>query len=267
MRPLISVSELANRLDDARLCDVRWDLADPTKGRNEYRSAHLTGAVFVDLDTDLSGPPGPAGRHPLPDPERFAETLGRLGISPRTHVVVYDDVAGRYAARLWWMLRSIGHEAVQVLDGGIQAWVVAGGSVEAGWVQPEQLSYPRFEEFAGVVGHQDLEGRYIIDARAGERYRGEVEPVDPKAGHIPGAVNISTSRNLTADGLFRDGDELRVVYDEATEDTVVSCGSGVTACHSALAMVSAGFPMPDLYVGSFSEWAGLDLPVVAGDRP
>ena len=267
MGPLVSVSELADLPDTIRLCDVRWDLIDPAKGRLDYRTAHIPGAVFVDLDTDLAGPPRRSGRHPLPPPDSFAETLGRLGIARDTHVVAYDDVAGRYAARLWWMLRSIGHDSVQVLDGGIDAWVRGGGPLEAGWVQPDQVEYPRFRAFAGVVEHHDLEGRQLIDARAGERYRGETEPVDPKAGHIPGAVNISTSRNLSPDGQFLGVDELRQVYEGSTGDTVMSCGSGVTACHNALAMVAAGLPMPDIYVGSFSEWAGLDLPVVTGVSP
>lgn len=264
---MISVDELANLLDSVRLCDVRWDLTDPAKGRLAYRTAHLPGAVFVDLDTDLAGPPGSSGRHPLPDLDAFAETLGRLGISDDTHVVAYDDVAGRYAARLWWMLRSIGHETVQVLDGGIDLWVRAGRPLEAGWVQPDPVTYTDIDAFTGVARHHDLEGRHLIDARAGERYRGETEPVDPKAGHIPGAVNISTSRNLAPDGRFLDPERLREVYEGSTQETVMSCGSGVTACHNALAMVAAGLPMPAVYIGSFSEWARLDLPVVTGDRP
>ncbi|HEY7822252.1 MAG TPA: rhodanese-like domain-containing protein, partial [Acidimicrobiia bacterium] len=142
MRPLITVEELASRLDSIHICDIRWDLTDPDKGRTTYEMGHVPGAVFVDLDRDLSGPPGSAGRHPLPDPADFAATLGELGIHSDNHVVAYDDVAGQIAARMWWMLRSIGHEKVQVLDGGYQAWVEAGLDVDGGTVTPEPAVYP-----------------------------------------------------------------------------------------------------------------------------
>lgn len=266
MRPLLTVEHLADSRESFSICDIRWDLTDPEAGRGSYEAGHIPGAVFVDLDEDLSGPPGIQGRHPLPDPAEFARTLGRLGISPESHVVVYDDIGGRIAARLWWMLESIGHEKTQVLDGGYQAWIESGNDVGVGTVTPTPVTYPTPRGFHGAVTHDQLEGRTVIDARAEERYRGESEPVDPKAGHIPGAVNIPTSANLDADGRFRDPASLGSVYD-GLANPVVSCGSGVTACHAALAMVVAGRGMPDVYAGSFSEWSRRDLPVTAGPTP
>lgn len=266
MRPLIAVDELASSLDSIHICDIRWDLTDPDKGRATYQEGHIPGAVFVDLDRDLSAPPGDAGRHPLPDPADFAATLGELGIRPSSHVVVYDDVAGRIAARMWWMLRSIGHDEVQVLDGGYQAWVEAGLDVDSGTVFPTPTDYPAPDGFTGTVGHDQLEGRTVIDARSAERYRGDLEPVDPKAGHIPGAINVPTSENVDGEGHFHDATTLTGIY-EAHESPVMSCGSGVTACHNALAMVVAGREMPDVYVGSFSEWSRLDFPVTTGAEP
>lgn len=264
MTPLVTADELAAMLDQVRCCDLRWDLTDPEKGRSNYEAGHIPGAVFVDLDADLAAPPGIDGRHPLPDVADFARTLGRLGIERATHVVAYDDAGGRIAARLWWMLRAIGHEKVQVLDGGLRAW---SGEIETGSTDMPAASYPVPERFAGVVAHDELEGRPVIDARAGERYRGEVEPVDPKAGHIPGAVNIPTAENLDGRGRFLPPGELARVYSDTPHDVVVSCGSGVTACHDALAMVVAGRAMPDVYVGSFSEWSRRDLPVSTGPEP
>ena len=265
--PLISVENLARSLESVRVCDLRWDLTDPDKGRATYESGHIPGAVFVDLDHDLAAPPGIQGRHPLPDVAGFAAVLGSLGITPDTHVVAYDDNGGRIAARLWWMLRSIGHDQARVLDGGYQAWVATGHDTEFGTVtQPPQV-YPVPRGFRGVVNHGRLGGRTVVDAREGERYRGETEPVDPKAGHIPGAINIPTSANLADDGRFRPPSELAELYSGLSSDTVVSCGSGVTSCHNALAMVVGGHDMPDVYVGSFSEWSRLDRPVVTGPNP
>lgn len=261
--PLITTDELRSILGSVGLYDIRWDLTDPDSSRLRYQEGHIPGAVFVDLDTDLAGEPGVDGRHPLPGVEEFASTLGRLGISPDTDVVVYDDDAGRYASRLWWMLRSIGHERVRVLDGGLHSWE---GPLEKGSAEPVEVQYPVPKGFTGVVSHDQLSGRLVVDARATERYRGDIEPVDPKAGHIPGAINISTNANLQADGRFRDIEELRQTYQDLREP-VMSCGSGVTACHDALAMVAAGLGMPDVYIGSFSEWSRRDLPVTTGDEP
>ena len=267
MHPLISAEKLAAVLDDVVLCDIRWDLTDRTKGRQTYRQGHIPGAVFVDLDADLSAAPGVGGRHPLPEVEAFAAALGKFGISPGARVVVYDDVSGQIAARLWWMLRSIGHDEVQVLDGGLRAWIESGGALATGDVTPNPEAYPIPTEFTGVVRHDEVRRRKIVDARAGERYRGDHEPVDPKAGHIPGAINIPSTRNLDGNGRFLRSDALSEVYGGVPDDVAVSCGSGVTACHDALAMVLAGRSMPDLYVGSFSEWSRLDFSVSTGPEP
>lgn len=267
LHPLISIDELASSRDRVHVCDIRWELTDPDKGRSSYEMGHIPGAVFVDLDRDLSGPPGERGRHPLPDLDGFTEKLGRFGIGPDTHVVAYDDTGGRIAARLWWMLRSIGHDSVQVLDGGYQAWTGAGHDVGIGTVTPDPTTYPVPDGFKGVVTHDELDDRRLIDARAAERYRGEFEPADPKAGHIPGALNVPTGRNLDSDGRFLPASDLASVYASIGDNPVVSCGSGVTACHDALAMVVAGRDMPDVYVGSFSEWSHLDLPVATGPHP
>ncbi|MCI0425774.1 MAG: sulfurtransferase [Actinobacteria bacterium] len=258
--PLITPEELSERLDQVVAVDIRWALTDPNHGRSVYLTGHIPGAVFADLDTDLSGPPGP-GRHPLPEIAGFAATLGRLGITPGSEVVVYDDVGGTVAARLWWMLRSIGHPTSRVLDGGYRAWLDRGHLVEVGDRLPTPVVYPTPVGFSGTVERDRLGDGVLIDARAPERYRGEVEPVDPKAGHIPGAINRPTSSNLGPDGRFRTPAELVSLYGGLGERVFVSCGSGVNACHDALAMVVAGLPMPQVYVGSFSEWSNLDLPV------
>ncbi len=265
MHPLISTTELAHRLDEVVLNDIRWALTDPDHGRQDYQAGHIPGAVFVDLDTDLSSEPGP-GRHPLPDPGVFAQTLGRLGIGPSDEVVVYDDMNNTIAARLWWMLKSIGHDRVRVLDGGYQRWVEEGRLVERGDTTRDRTTHPQ-GDFAGVATRHDLAGRPHVDARPADRYRGEVEPVDPKAGHIPGAINLPATGNTGDDGRFLAADDLLQRFDQVGDGAVVSCGSGVTACHNALAMVVAGRKMPHVYVGSFSEWSNLDLPVNVGDDP
>ncbi|HEU4318722.1 MAG TPA: sulfurtransferase [Acidimicrobiia bacterium] len=264
MHPLISPLELMRAAPPPRLCDLRWDLTDPNKGRSTYEAGHIPGAVFVDLDRDLSAPPGLDGRHPLPNPADFAVTLTRLGIAPETHVVVYDDTSGTIAARLWWMLRAIGHERVQLLDGGLEAWVAEEGPLEVGDVTVAATEYPDPLRFAGVAGYDGLSERLVVDARAPERYRGDYEPVDPKPGHIPGAINVPTAKNLDGNGRFLDPDRLEALYRAVPDGAVVSCGSGVTACHNALAMVVAGRPMPDVYVGSYSEWSRRDFPVETG---
>ncbi len=264
--PLISVGELADRLDEVAIFDLRWSLTDPGQGRAAYQTGHIPGAVFVDLSTELSAKVG-EGRHPLPTAEEFTRTLGGLGAGPDDEIVVYDELGGSIAARLWWMLRSIGHERSRLLDGGIGAWIESGLPVTAEVTRRPSTLYPETSKFTGVVAIDDLAGRHLIDARAAERYRGDVEPVDPKAGHIPGAVNMPTSDNLGPTGRFLDSEELIEKYRHTPEDAIVSCGSGVTACHTALALVLAGHPMPDVYIGSFSDWSRRDLPVVTGDLP
>jgi thiosulfate/3-mercaptopyruvate sulfurtransferase len=258
---LISAAELAGRLNAFHVYDIRWSLADPDHGRDSFLRGHIPGAVFVDLDTDLAAPPSTDGRHPLPSPAEFAATLGRLGLSPADPAVVYDDSGGSVAARMWWMLKAIGHHETLVLDGGFQAWVDDGMAVEIGDRIPEAATYPVPDGYEGVVGWDDLEGRRLIDARAAERYRGDFEPVDPKAGHIPGAVNLPYADNLYHSGRFLDPEALAQRFKDIGAKPVVYCGSGVNACHLALAMEIAGKEPPDLYAGSFSEWARRDLPV------
>jgi thiosulfate/3-mercaptopyruvate sulfurtransferase len=267
MSHLITPAELSEHLAEIKLFDIRWSLTDPNYGLAEYEAGHIPNAIFVDLDRDLSDPPGIQGRHPLPSPQAWAGTLGGLGIGPTDRVVAYDDMGGAVAARMWWMLQSIGHQNARVLDGGYQAWVSAGLETEAGRNIPDPTNYPTPEAFTGVVGYEDLEGRTVIDVRASERYRGATEPVDPKAGHIPGAINLPMTGSLDEADRFLDPEALRDRFCDVDGTPVIHCGSGVNACHTALAMVVAGMPIPDIYVGSFSEWARRDFPVVTGDEP
>lgn len=270
---LISSDDLATRLDDPslRIADCRWYLGDADRGGREYATSHIPGAVYVDLERDLSQFPGP-GRHPLPERRVFAERMGALGIGDRHTVVAYDDRSGAVASRLWWMLRDIGHPDVAVLDGGLQAWLAEGRAVTAivPHHQPEILAVgpgpTRSIDRDGVA--ERLDGLVLLDARAPERYRGETEPIDPVAGHIPGARNAPLEGNLGADGRFLSPDELAARYRNLGADgdnVVVYCGSGVTACHDALAMVVAGLPEPTLYPGSWSDWSTAGMPVATGE--
>lgn len=276
MRPLITVAELARELDspDLRVCDVRWYLTDPLGGREAYELGHLPGAVFVDLETVLTGQGGP-GRHPLPAPADFAHRLAELGIGRGHRVVAYDDAGGAIAARLWWMLRAIGHDDVAVLDGGFPAW--AGSrrevtTVESALPAPDPLPAP--DRWPGIVGREEvasLVGRVpVVDVRAPERYRGDIEPVDPIAGHIPGAINLPFSRLLDG-SRFRPARELRALLADAALDAgpfVAHCGSGVNACHLLLAADIAGVDGGLLYEGSWSDWSRHPgSPVATGDQP
>jgi thiosulfate/3-mercaptopyruvate sulfurtransferase len=273
--PLISPESLAARLGepDLRIADVRWYLGEPERGRQDYAPGHIPGAIFVDLDHDLAAPTG-AGRHPLPEPAALADRLGGLGFGSGDFIVVYDDVMGTVAARLWWMLDNLGHERVAVLDGGLRAWREAGFpvSTDSPTVAPTELRLA--DRWSKVVDREELVGRLdevtLIDARAPERYRGEVEPVDPKAGHIPTAINAPAKVALGADGRFIApgalGERLRSVAPPG-RPVVASCGSGVTACHTALALRVGGLPDPLLYPGSFSDWSRSDLPVAVGPEP
>ena len=271
--PLISSAELIAIIDEPTtvIVDCRWYLGQPDAGPKAFREGHISGAVFADLDADLSGRSG-GGRHPLPTPEEFDRTLGRLGVSPGSNVVVYDDRGGVVAARLWWMLTDQGHSSTRVLDGGLQAWGEAGGPLSS-VVQETQgnAAGVALRPWRGVVSIDAVDNRgsdtVVIDARASERYRGEAEPVDPKAGHIPGAVNLPTTANLNHDRFTT---EARVARNFASvgvgdqTDVIVHCGSGVTACHLVLAAEIAGFARPKLYVGSWSEWSSTERPVATG---
>ncbi|HYS07154.1 MAG TPA: sulfurtransferase [Myxococcales bacterium] len=254
---------------DARLVDLRWQAKGPP-ARERYDEGHLPGAAYVDLDRDLSRHGGP-GRHPFPSEEQFAELLSRLGIGPDTHVVVYDEGHSSVAARLWFMLRAYGHEKASVLDGGMRAWTEAGLPLtrEEPRIAPAPrrkltLDRSRLAETSEVAARNSI----VLDARAPERYRGDVEPIDRKAGHIPGALNAPWSANLTPAQRFRPPAELRALYEKFGPRPIVSCGSGVTACHDALAIEQAGLPPARLYVGSFSAWIeDPDRPVATGAEP
>lgn len=279
--PLISAAELmamvaADRAD-LRIVDCRWVLGDPGAGETAYRGGHLPGAIHVDLDEDLADRDGygSPGRHPLPSPAEVAQTLGFAGIGDQDFVVAYDDVGGWVAARLWWMLDALGHADVAVLDGGIAAWEAAGGSLTTDIPTPPPAELHLAERWNGVIDRQELRARLgrvvLLDARREQRYRGETEPIDPVAGHIPTARNAPYEANLV-DGRFRPEAELREQFRELGADgsegpVVTSCGSGVSALHHALALRAAGLPDPILYVGSYSDWSRSGEPVATGPEP
>lgn len=261
---------------DLRIVDVRWYLGQPGRGRTAYEAGHLPGAIFLDLDTDLSAPDGP-GRHPLPDPVAFARLLAERGIGDEHLVVAYDDAGGGVAARLWWMLDNLGHRRVGVLDGGLAAWTAIGGplTTEAPAWPPASLHLRG--RWSRVIERDELRRRLgrvtLLDARAPERYRGEIEPIDPAAGHVPTALSAPFADNLGPDGRFRRPSELAERFQElglggeVERVVVTSCGSGTNACHNALAMRLAGLPDPLLYPGSFSDWSWSGLPVATGPEP
>ncbi|TGE23962.1 sulfurtransferase [Hymenobacter aquaticus] len=278
-QPLISAPELLQRQQTEHF--VLLDARSGPEARQRYQAAHLPGALFVDLEQDLARPTADAaqgGRHPLPPVAEFARLLGCLGITPETPVVVYDDKSGaNAAARVWWMLRGVGHAAVQVLDGGLPAAQVAGFPLTDA---PEQATpaapYPASGWHlpiapVALVREASATGSHlIIDVREAARYRGETEPIDLVAGHIPGAVNVPFAGNLDAQGQYRPAPELRAAYEavlagRAPEQVIVHCGSGVTACHTLLAFAQAGLEIPKLYVGSWSEWSRNDFPRATGE--
>jgi len=266
---LISAAELNERIEDPgwRVIDCRFDLVDPDSGRRQYLESHVPGAVFADLGRDLAAPVSPqSGRHPLPHAVKFEATLSRLGISNSTGVVVYDSASGALAARAWWLLRWAGNDNVRLLDGGFDEWRRRGHSVQSGSkdVAPGQFTAaPRHdlvittEEL--IEAGDSIAELLLIDARDAIRFRGEVEPIDPVAGHIPGALNVPLTLSLNADGTWRAPGELEALWlDVLGENRAVSwavmCGSGVTACHLALSGMEAGYSEPRVYVGSWSEW-------------
>jgi thiosulfate/3-mercaptopyruvate sulfurtransferase len=277
MSNLISVAALEARLSDPelRVVDVRASLTDPQAGRRWYEEGHLPGALFLSLDDDLAGPVAEhGGRHPLPDLEAFAATLQALGVGDAHEVVAYDDAGGMVAARLWWLLRYGGFERVRVLDGGFSAWTAAGLPLthELPNHPPATLTLAARPELAvsmdEVKAALQNPGVRLFDARAPERYRGETEPLDKKAGHIPGALNKPFSENLEG-GRFKPPEALRARFAEAesADEVILYCGSGVSAAHNALALEEAGLPGARLYVGSWSDWSSYDDNSVAtGDE-
>jgi len=287
MRPvyttLIDSETLAACMVDSAgpLCiiDCRADLADPTAGARAFAERHLPGAQFLDLEQDLSGPKtGKNGRHPLPDREVLAAKLARMGVRHDTQVICYDAQGSAYAARLWWLLRWLGHPAVAVLDGGFQGWEASGGLVE--YSAPRNAVAGDFvagEPLTTVVDAQRIMDNLttqqyrVVDARAADRYRGENETIDPVGGHIPGAANRFFKDNLDADGRFKSPAVLREAFETVLTTTapaqaIMQCGSGVTACHNLLALEIAGLPGAALYAGSWSEWiADPTHPVATGN--
>ncbi len=283
---LISTDELAAHIDDASfvIVDCRHNLADVDAGERAYRDAHLPGARFMHIDRDLSGPrTGENGRHPLPDIDAFATTLSRAGIDASKQVVAYDQNNGMWASRLWWLLRWVGHDAVAVLDGGIDKWKAEGRKVAAAIPPPAAAIVAPFRSASRGIGAmiasaneilRSVEGTMktvtVLDARAAERFRGDIEPIDRVAGHIPGALNRPYMANLSTTGTFKPAGLLRAEYlaqlgDVAPHDVVHQCGSGVTACHNVLGMEIAGLPGSRLYPGSWSEWiADPKRPVARG---
>ena len=273
MSPLIEINDPAMAGANTILIDARAG----QDAHQRYLAGHLKNAAFVDLDKDLASKVTDAsigGRHPLPDIHDFANLLGKLGITPQSHVVVYDDKAGAFgAARFWWMLKAIGHDNIQVLNGGLNAAVTAGIELSTDEYKPVAVSpYPVANDFKGTVDIEETgaaahdNNRIVIDVRETPRYLGQTEPIDLVAGHIPGAFNLPYIYNLDADGKYRPAETLRKIYDDAIADVahqnvIVHCGSGVTACHTLLGMEYAGISGAKLYVGSWSEWSRRDLPV------
>ncbi|MGH8808526.1 MAG: sulfurtransferase [Noviherbaspirillum sp.] len=281
---LISAADLSKHVQDPSwvVLDCRHDLANPDAGSATYAAGHVPGAQFAHLDTELSDKsPGPdgrfRGRHPLPERNAFVETLRRWGVNHGSQVIAYDAHGGTFAARLWWMLRWVGHQAVAVLDGGLPAWQALGMALSA---EPVARQRGNFEPRYPLVKTADVEDvlanlanptHTIVDARAPDRFRGENETLDPVGGHIPGAKNRFFKDNLQADGHFKPADQLRAEFGAlalAPETSIMQCGSGVTACHNLLALEVAGLPGATLYPGSWSEWCSdKSRPVATGNSP
>jgi len=268
--PLISTADLRARLGHVTVLDVRYKLGGQS-GPGEYALGHVPGAVYVDLDTELASAPGPDGRHPLPETSAFEAAMRRAGVCQDRAVVVYDDWSGLAAGRAWWLLRYHGHADTAVLDGGWSAWVADGGDVQPGVsMNPAGDFVARPGQLPVVEVDRVLDVPVLVDARAPERYRGDAEPIDPVAGHIPGAVNVPTVTNLQADGRFRSPDQLRALYEaagvptDASQEVAVYCGSGVTAVHDLIALELLGVRAA-LYPGSWSGWiTDPDRPVETG---
>lgn len=277
---VVSTELLDRHLDDPNwvIIDCRFTLTDTEAGRRAYATGHLPGARYVHLDEDLSAPKsGRNGRHPLPDPDVFAQTLGRLGIDGRKQVVLYDDSFGAMAVRLWWMLRWMGHDAVALMDGGLPKWQREKRpmTTDVPVVTPATF-VPKLRDNMRTGADEVLAAsqngtELLMDARPEMRFLGEMEPIDPVAGHVPGAINVPFDDNLDLGGTFLDADELRELYEgllngRKPEEVIHMCGSGVTACHNLLAMEIAGMPGARLYPGSWSEWiADPSHPIATGE--
>jgi thiosulfate/3-mercaptopyruvate sulfurtransferase len=262
---LVSTAELSQNLGKWRVFDCRHDLAKPDLGEQQYRAAHIPGAAFAHLDRDLSAPKtGKNGRHPLPDPFVFIAYLGRQGLKPGDQVICYDGGNGAMAARLWWMLRWVGHDVVAVLDGGLAKWLKEGRPVSADIPSFKPSNFPLKLNADAALSvdavQKNLKNLLLVDARAPVRYRGEQEPIDPIAGRIPGALNRFNADNISADGTFKPAPELKREFQSLlgkarSGEIVHYCGSGVAACHNLLAMEIAGLSGAKLYAGSWSEWS------------
>jgi len=275
-KTLIDVETLAQNVEKSGwvIVDCRFSLADTAVGYQNYQASHIPGAVYAHLDDDLSSSPvTDHGRHPLPAPQRLAQLFSRLGIDEMSQVVAYDDAGGMIAARLWWMLRYMGHYGVAVLDGGWHAWQEADLPTKAGIEKNEAAQFsgrpqPKWVVTLNEVANQPL----LIDSRGPERYRGEIEPLDPKPGHIPGAQNLPYQNQLDEHGRFRPAAEMKaeltaVLGDKSGEITTFYCGSGVSACVNLLAMAHVGLGNGRLYVGSWSEWCSdPKRPIAVGDE-
>lgn len=276
---LVTTEELARHLDDPAwvVVDTRHELTDPAKGPRAYAEGHIPGAYFMHVDLDLAGEKtGRNGRHPLPDVATFADKVNAMGVKPDSQIVLYDDMGGNYAVRLWWMLRWLGHEKVAMLDGGYPLWVKEGRPVSKQTPPRREGAFvPRPRLGAAVDVHfvarfREDPSLKLIDARIADRYHGRNETVDPVAGHVPGAVNRFWKDNLAPDGRFKAADALRREFDQLLGGTdpaasVHMCGSGVTACHNIFAMELAGLPGGRLYPGSWSEWSADPARPVARD--
>ena len=270
-QPLISAQELkqffVKKTEKILLIDARYDLSNPCSGFNLYQQGHIPNAHYLDLDKALCGEKtGRNGRHPLPTQASFIQHLRHLGINRDTHIIVYDQQDSMFAAHLWWMFLWVGHSKVQVLNGGLNAWTRDGGTLcseppplqQQGNIEVQPSLTPTVDA-SYILKHLHSPEMLIIDARAPERYRGDIEPLDPVAGHIPGAINRPFSLNATENGLYKPKEALKQEWSECITDTptkaiVQQCGSGVSACHNILAMVYAGLGMTTLYPGSWSEW-------------
>lgn len=276
--PIISPEQLAAIIDQVKIFDV----SSGKEAKANYLKEHIKGAYFIDLNSQLSAIKENAadgGRHPLPSPEKFARTLSNYGLSPESHIIVYDDKNGaNAAARFWWMLRAVGHEKVQVLDGGLASAKLSGIPVSSGEEIPDErfMTYQADQWLLPIVNLEQVESvsldeeHKVIDVREADRYNGLVEPIDLIAGHIPGAINIPYMQNLDQNGRFLEPEQLKEMYEREldgveSKNTIVHCGSGVTACHTLLAMAYAGLEIPKLYVGSWSEWSRNDMPMVTKD--